>query len=241
MTKEGEIRPRGTGTSRLEAFSDCVFAFALTLLVISLEVPRNFAQLMDAMRDFFAFAICFAAFLAVWRAHHEFFRRYGLNDGPTMLLNSILLFVVLFYVYPLKFVFTSLFRQWSWPQGVEHFTPEDLAKIPWYIPGPEWPKMMIIYGLAYVAVFGVFALFYLHAYRKRRELELDPIETLVTRAELEANVLLAAVGVLSIAIAAIWRSPGLAGISYFLNAPIQTIHWTLVHGRRRRRLVDTPK
>ncbi|MBI1852342.1 MAG: DUF1211 domain-containing protein [Planctomycetes bacterium] len=237
MPKEGEIRWRGAEISRLEAFSDCVFAFALTLLVISLEVPKNFAQLMDAMRDFFAFAICFAAFLAVWRAHYVFFRRYGLNDAPTMLLNSVLLFVVLFYVYPLKFVFTALLRQFTGSAAERQM---EEAVRPWHIPNAEWPNMMIIYGLAYVAVFAVFALFYLHAYRKRRELQLDPVETLVTRAEVEANVLLAAVGVLSIVIAAVWRDAGLAGISYFLNAPLQTIHWTLVHGRRRRRLVDTP-
>src|SRR5688572_33363051 len=83
--------------SRLEAFSDAVFAFALTLLVVSLEVPKSFDELMNLMRGFPAFACCFAVLVGIWVEHNLFFRRYGLDDGYTVLLNSILLFVVMFY------------------------------------------------------------------------------------------------------------------------------------------------
>jgi uncharacterized membrane protein len=95
--------------SRLEAFSDAAFAFALTLLVVSLDVPRSYGQLMELMKGFFSFACCFALLVWIWHEHNMFFRRYGLQDPLTVFLNGVLLFVVLFYVYPLKFMFDSMF------------------------------------------------------------------------------------------------------------------------------------
>ena len=64
-----------------------------------------------AMREFPAFAICFALLFQVWWRHFNFFRRYGLEDGTTITLTGILLFVMLFYVYPLKFVFKLMVFQ----------------------------------------------------------------------------------------------------------------------------------
>ncbi len=63
--------------TRLEGFSDAVFGFALTLLVVSLEVPRTYAELMDTMRGFGAFAVCFAVVAWIWYEHNLFFRRYA--------------------------------------------------------------------------------------------------------------------------------------------------------------------
>ncbi len=46
--------------SRVEAFSDAAFAFALTLLVVSMEVPRSYDELLARMRALPSFACCFA-------------------------------------------------------------------------------------------------------------------------------------------------------------------------------------
>ena len=99
------FRMRGRDVTRLESFSDAVFGFALTLLVVSLEVPKSFADLIAAMKDFPAFAVCFAMLAMLWNSHYRFCRRYGLDDGTTRFFTCVLLFIVLLYVYPLKFLF----------------------------------------------------------------------------------------------------------------------------------------
>ena len=105
--------------SRLEAFSDAAFAFALTLLVVSLDVPQSYDQLMQIMRGFPSFACCFALLVWIWYEHNLFFRRYGLHDPWTVFVNGMLLFVTLFYVYPLKFMFDSMFAQFM-PAAYPH-------------------------------------------------------------------------------------------------------------------------
>src|SRR5438132_13791251 len=59
-----KFRWRSHEVSRTEGLSDAVFGFAITLLVVSLEVPRTFGELMYAMRGFGAFAISFTLLLS---------------------------------------------------------------------------------------------------------------------------------------------------------------------------------
>jgi hypothetical protein len=87
---------RGEDVLRIEGLADAVFGFALTLLVVSLEVPNTFDELLATMRGFFAFAISGWLLYTVWFDHYMFFRRYGLQDNVTLHLSSVLLFVVLF-------------------------------------------------------------------------------------------------------------------------------------------------
>src|SRR2546426_2915356 len=177
------FRPRGTEVTRIEGFSDAVFAFALTLLVVSLEVPRTFHDLVRTMQGFGAFAVCFALLMQIWIRHYGFFRRYGLQDTPTRLLNAALLFIVLFYVYPLKFLWTHF------GGGGTSFTLS------------EGRILLVIYGLGGAAVFTVFVLLYRHAWGLRDEIDLDALERYDTRAALRENVLMAGVPVVSVLLA----------------------------------------
>jgi uncharacterized membrane protein len=201
--------------SRVEALSDAVFAFAATLLVVSLEVPRTYPELVANLRGFVAFGLTFAMLILIWAAHNGFFRRYGLQDGRTVVLNSVLLFVVLFYVYPLKFLFTVFVNGFLGmaPPG------EEGARISGM---DELSSLMIIYGLGFVAVFACLALLYSHAWARRGELGLDGFGQNEARTWMRHYLIFVAVGLLSVALA--WAKVGIRfgapGFVYVLLGPL---------------------
>jgi uncharacterized membrane protein len=215
------FRPRGREVSRIEAFSDVVFGFALTLLVVSLEVPKTIEDFMAVLHDFVPFAICFFLFIQIWHSHYLFFRRYGLEDSRTLVLNTLLLFVVLFYVYPLKFIFTLMFSAKRQPMTIA-----------------QGRTVYIVYALGVMAVFFLIAAMYAHAYRLREALELNEVERIDTLAGIFDNLGTGAIGVLSLIIA-IAISPellGVAGWVYFAIAIPKTLVPTYF-GKQRRRLM----
>ena len=224
------FRWRGHDISRIEGLSDAVFAFAITLLVVSLEVPKTFSELRGMMRGFVAFGICFALLLLIWHAQYLYFRRYALDDRPTFLLNAALLFVVAFYIYPLKFLFSALVDQVTGFHAVKDGVP---------VPGmnlEEWSQLMMIYGAGYVGVYVIFALLYLHAYRLRDALELSPMEAYETRGVVQEQLVMISIGVLSLGLAVL-RKPSLSGMSYMLIGPMQTV-LGMRHGKGRRALAE---
>jgi hypothetical protein len=231
-----KFRWRSHEISRIEGLSDAVFAFAVTLLVVSLEVPRTFTELMETMRGFGAFTVSFALLMVVWYNQYKFFRRYGLQDTYTVCLNAALLFVVLFYVYPLKFLFTWLLSGLI-GGGVTHLPGGTIE--PMVQRGEQMVTLMIIFGIGYVAVFSVFILLYLHAYRQRVALDLNELEVFDTRQDIQECALSVCVGLLSICVAFFGgpRYAGLSGMIYMLIGVVMTIHGTLM-GRSRRRLEE---
>ena len=217
------FRWRGGEISRLETFSDAVFAFSVTLLVVSLEVPRTFGELMHTMEGFVAFAACFAIILWIWHVHYMYFRRYGLEDAFTKTVNAFLLFVVLFYVYPLKFVFSNVMHLYS--GGENAVTLADGQIVPIVAAG-DTSTMMIVYGIGFIAVFFSYSLLYWHANGKKDELRLSELEIAVTKNFLRAYVLCISVGLVSIGLAVFMPQGGgfYSGISYFLLGPVLGIN-----------------
>lgn len=212
---EPHFRWRGGEITRLEGFTDAVFAFAVTLLVVSLEVPRTFEELLVAMKGFFAFAICFAILTQVWYFHYKFSRRYGLQTVYTIVLNAALIFVVLFYVYPLKFLFTLAIGGLS---GGRTLPISQLNRM--ITTSHELSLLWLIYSAGVIAVYGLFALLYQYAYRMRVALELNEYEALSTRNAIIHFAGLAGVGVV-VAIAALMLPAayvGYAGFLFCLNA-----------------------
>jgi hypothetical protein len=228
---------RGGEITRFEGLSDAVFGFAVTLLIVSLEVPRTFSELLATMRGFFAFAICFVLLIAIWYQQYVYFRRYGLQDKVTIALNSALLFVVLFYIYPLKFLFNLLINAWMGQSLEVHFPDGSVRAV---IEQFQLPTLMIIYSAGYLAISIVFALLFLHAYRLRSQLGLSELEIFDTRWSIYNTVFSGWVSALSILLA--WlggdKLAGAAGWIYpLLMMPGFSIAGRL-QGRRRRRLEE---
>ena len=88
--------------SRIVAFSDGVFAIAITLLVLALDIPEHLGgesvgeALWDQRENLLAYALSFAVIGRLWLVHHRFFGEVTEFDGNLMALNLVYLgFVVL--------------------------------------------------------------------------------------------------------------------------------------------------
>ena len=219
------FRLRGTAMSRLDAFSDVVFGFALTLIVVSLEVPRTYHELHNLLLGFLPFAVCFLFLMMVWWAHFRFFRRYGLHDFATMCINSCLLFLLLFYVYPLKFLFTIFIGQ---------FAGQDNQNV--FRTFAEGQEMMVVYCIGFAAVYAAITALYINAWRLRDDLKLNTLERTLTKSYIWDFGGVACVGLLAMVIAMVLpaqRSPH-AGFVFFVIGIYKTVHG-IISGRHIRR------
>jgi len=209
------FRLRGTAMSRVDGFSDVVFGFALTLLVVSLEVPHTYDELHKVLLGVFPFAICFLLFFTIWHAHFRFFRRYGLHDPATIWINCVLLFTVLVYVYPLKFLFTLV----AW-------APDPGRDSPVFSDPTQVRELVMVYGAGFAAIYLLLAALYTNAWRQRRELDLNPLEITLTLISILDNIGVGASGILCCLLAAI-LAPQHAGRACY--AFLLIILWSRVH------------
>lgn len=211
------FRNRSDSVSRLEGFSDTAFGFAITLLVVSLAVPNRFDELLRQLSGLPVFAVTFALVATIWYGQFVFFRRYAMSDFVTVVLTLLLLFVVLFYVYPLKFLFAVAFQT-----GGISFQERDV------------PTLFLIYGLGFASVSFVLALLYAHAYRKRDELGLTEWEVLVTRLSIAGHLATATVGLVSAGLAQVIPQPATASVAGFIYFAV-ALPWFLIGRYQARR------
>ena len=231
--KSTSFRWRSEEISRIEGLSDAVFGFAITLLVVSLEVPKTFRELAQAMSGFGAFAICFALLFLIWYNQHKFFRRYGLQDLVTTVLNAVLLFLVLFYVYPLKFLFSFLVNRLTGGHGEVRLPNGNIESM--LESDSQMGSLMLIFGIGYLAIFFVFVLLHIHAYRQREPLELNSLERFDTISSIQESGLNCLIALVSLAL--IWfggyRFSGLAGLTYMLTGVVMAVHGFIMGSKRR--------
>ena len=215
----------GREVSRIEGFSDAVFGFALTLLVVSLEVPESFEDMKAILSAFLPFALMFALICWIWYEHYAFFRRFDAEDPLTIALNCVLLFIVLFFVYPLKFVFSNVVRLFS--GGHSAFYDMSAA---------DNRMLLSVYSVGFVGIMLVFVLLYNNVYRKRAQLALSAEEAFEAHAGARTHAISMSLGLVSIVLA--WTLPidwfWVAGPVYALQGPL---HWRngVLIGRARER------
>jgi len=199
------IPARENEITRVEAFSDGMIAFAATLLVVSLEAPSSYDDLMTTLYGFVPFGLSFIALYFIWVVHTILFRRYPLKDKGSIFINGILLFTVLFFVQPLRFLatsFVSLFTDRTGGGTVQSWD--------------QLQNLFIIYGLGWVTIFLLVAWLYQRAHATRDLLALKPVEAYDAITYSRHYLAFAAAGVLSILIALtkVGLTFGLPGIAY---------------------------
>lgn len=218
-----DFRHRGVEPGRMENFSDAVFALAITLLLISTSPPTNFDQIKRFVWELIPFALCIIFIVLIWHEHFTFFFRYGLRNSKVLVLNSLFLIIVLFYVYPLKFLTKLILLPLAILLDQENLKSEMLGMIR----GEDMADLMIIYGLGAFAVFSILMLMYRYAYKQADELELNELERFDTLSKVKMNRLMAIVPLVSVAIAIVfhsnWIGGMLAGFCYFLYTPVMFI------------------
>ena len=100
------IQPVRSDTARIEAFSDGVFAIAITLLIIEVHVPaREHAEtlgheLLRIWPSYLGYLTSFLTIGVMWINHHYVFELIDRVDRTMLLLNTLLLMLIAFVPFP---------------------------------------------------------------------------------------------------------------------------------------------
>jgi len=213
---------RGESVSRLETFVDAAFAFAVTMMVISVgSVPANTRELMLALHRVPTFASCFLILMLFWAGHNRWSRRFGLETAGTTVLSLSFVLVVLVWLYPLRMVMAGAFAFMT-----HGWVPSEMQ------PGTnaELQDCFLIYGVGFGALSGILLLLDRIAIAKADELRLDEIERLEARRDQGSHALLLGFAVVSVILTFCVRSQpeglvvSIPGFIYMLIGPAMHFH-----------------
>lgn len=217
LGSHGVYRLRGKAMTRLETFIDAAFAFAVTMLVISVDdVPRSYEEFSEALLSIPAFIASFFQVMMFWLGHRAWSQRFGLEDGPTLFISLVLVCGILVVVFPLRVLFSSAFGYFS--GGV----------LPYPFP-VQWENMravFAIYGFGFSVMCSLISLLYLHALRQAEWLGLNSAERLATRGEFESWLIPAFTGLLGMILALLAPDEWviLGGLVYSLLFVLLPVH-----------------
>lgn len=133
--------------SRVAALSDGVFAFASTLMVVDVGTTVDVQHINSQIPVFISFGVAFFVMMLLWKVHYNFFQRTKYVDDWIIAANTLLLFTILFYLFPLKTLVNSITQQIG-------MTTHDLA------------QLFILYGIGFILVFASYSFLYWRAFKK---------------------------------------------------------------------------
>jgi uncharacterized membrane protein len=232
LPRQRGFRLRGMEMTRLETFVDAAFAFAISMLVIAAQqIPDNVAALLAAFRHVPTFVCSIAVLGIFWRGHWLWSRRYGLEDGVSILISWAMVVTILIFIYPLKAIFGAmwfLLSNGQVGQRLSLHTTEAQAR-----------AIFAVYALGLIAISAEILLLYLRAWQLRDPLRLNAREELITRGELTGWCIPVGVGIVSLIFSFVLPIEQIAwcGWIYFLMAILIRVH-RYRHGRKLKALKD---
>lgn len=137
--------------SRLESVSDAVFAFAATLMVVNIGADTAITSFREELPNFLSFAVSFFVMMAIWKIHYNFFRRTDFIDNWIIAFNMVLLFTVLFYIFPIRSLISTGY-------GENRISVDNFSGI------------FQMYSLGFLLIFLCFSLMYYKAYKNKKNL-----------------------------------------------------------------------
>jgi uncharacterized membrane protein len=233
LLKSGGYQWRGKSISRLEALSDAVFALAITLLLISVDSPSSLKQVITHLKYFLPFFCTFLMLFMFWDTQNLFFRWYGYEDAYTKWVNALLLFAVLFFVFPLKYLFSTAVAL-----GFAMFGSGAYLDLEFSF--GDFQVILIVFGVGLSVVFSLFGLLFLRAYRKRREIGLSETEAIDTLNHVRKSFLVIPVAAASCTIILVLGPTvlsWLSGLVYLVLIPISAAMDAMAR-RKKRRLAE---
>lgn len=212
------FRMRGLEMTRLETFIDAAFAFAITMMVISVDrIPDNVKELLAAFRSVPAFVTSVVVLGIFWRGHWLWSRRFGLEDGVSIFISWGLLATILVYIYPLRMVFNGM-----WFLLSEH-------RFGLSISVQTLPQVRMLFAL-YAVGFSIISLgilsLNLRAWQLREPLRLNALERRITLGEVWGWSVPLAIGLTSLVFALLLPAEQVAwsGWIYFSLALLVPAH-----------------
>lgn len=215
--RDPNITYRGESPSRLDNLTDAVFGIAVTLLIFNLSSPNSLEDLIVFTKTLPAFLISIGFLILIWQEHVRFSEIYTLRGSWLVFLNSLFIALIIFYVYPLRFLTLFLTNLIFGTDISIQISPVQI------------PDLMIYYGSIAFALYFLLFWFYFIAIKRKELLGLNPYEVHYAKYQRARIVIMFTVPLVSILLVWIikpfsiaWAS-FLGGMVYGLYTPATMI------------------